>query len=245
MKSDSFTIFGHQGAAGYAPENTLLSFEEAIQRGADFIELDVHQVANELIVIHDYRLERTTNGDGIIYDKSIKYLRSLDAGKGERIPLLTEVLNLVDKRIGVNIELKSPGTAKPVMELVNRYIKNHSWSIDHFIISSFDQHELLTLRQLRPTIKIGVLMFGIPLDHNQIVEALNPFSINISIEFVNRQFIAKVHELGLRLFVFTANFPDDIRRMLEWGADGIFTDFPDRAKQIVSNPDHNPWDIQL
>jgi len=245
MKSDSFIIFGHQGAPGYAPENTLLSFKEAMQRGADFIELDVHRVDNELIVIHDYRLERTTNGKGVIYDKSIKYLRLLNAGRGERIPLLTEVLNLVDKRIGVNIELKSPGTAKPVMELVNRYIKNHSWSIDHFIISSFDQHKLLTLRQLHPTIKIGVLLFGIPLNLNQIIETLNPFSINISIEFVNRQFIAKVHQMGLKIFIFTVNYPDDIRRMLEWGADGIFTDFPDRAKQIVSDPDYNPWDIQL
>jgi len=138
MKSDSFTIFSHQGAAGYAPENTLLSFKEATQRGADFIELDVHRVDNELIVIHDYRLEQTTNGKGVVFDKSIKYLRSLDAGRGERIPLLTEVLNLADKRVGINIELKSPGTAQPVMELVNLYIKNHGWSLDHFIISSFN-----------------------------------------------------------------------------------------------------------
>jgi glycerophosphoryl diester phosphodiesterase len=242
MKSDSFTIFGHQGAPGYAPENTLLSFKEAIQRGADFIELDVHRVNNELIVIHDYRLERTTNGAGIIYDKSIKYLRSLDAGQGERIPLLTEVLNLVNKRVGVNIELKSPGTAKPVMELINLYVKNHGWSPDDFIISSFDQIELLTLRQLHLTIRIGILMFGIPLDFNQIVEALNPFSINISIEFVNRQFIAKVHQMGLKIFIFTVNYPDDIRRMLDWGADGIFTDFPDRAQQIAINLEKNPQD---
>jgi len=237
MKSDSFTIFGHQGAPGYAPENTLLSFKEAIQRGADFIELDVHRVDNELVVIHDYRLERTTNGDGILYDKSIQYLWSLDAGQGERIPFLTEVFNLVDKRVGINIELKSPGTAKPITELINHYINNHAWSLDHFIISSFDQPELLTLRQLHPTIKIGVLMFGIPLNLNQIIETLNPFSINISIEFVNRQFIAKVHQLGLKIFVFTVNYPDDIRRMLDWGADGIFTDYPDRAKQMVSNLD--------
>jgi glycerophosphoryl diester phosphodiesterase len=242
MKSDGFTIFGHQGAPGYAPENTLLSFKEAIQRGADFIELDVHRVNNELIVIHDYRLERTTNGAGIIYDKSIKYLRSLDAGQGERIPLLTEVLNLVNKRVGVNIELKSPGTAKPVMELINLYVKNHGWSPDDFIISSFDQIELLTLRQLHLTIRIGILMFGIPLDFNQIVEALNPFSINISIEFVNRQFIAKVHRMGLKIFIFTVNYPDDIRRMLDWGADGIFTDFPDRAQQIAINLEKNPQD---
>jgi glycerophosphoryl diester phosphodiesterase len=242
MKSDGFTIFGHQGAPGYAPENTLLSFKEAIQRGADFIELDVHRVNNELIVIHDYRLERTTNGAGIIYDKSIKYLRSLDAGQGERIPLLTEVLNLVNKRVGVNIELKSPGTAKPVMELINLYVKNHGWSPDDFIISSFDQIELLTLRQLHLTIRIGILMFGIPLDFNQIVEALNPFSINISIEFVNRQFIAKVHQMGLKIFIFTVNYPDDIRRMLDWGADGIFTDFPDRAQQIAINLEKNPQD---
>jgi len=237
MKLDKFIVFGHQGAPGYAPENTLLSFKESIQRGADFIELDVHRVDNELLVIHDYRLERTTNSNGILYDKSLQYLRSLDAGQGERIPFLTEVFNLVDKRVGINIELKSPDTAKPVTELVNCYINTHGWSLDHFIISSFDQPELLTLRQLHPIIKIGVLMFGIPLNLNQIIETLNPFSINISIEFVNRQFIARVHQLGLKIFVYTVNYPDDIRRMLKWGADGIFTDYPDRAKQIVSNLD--------
>jgi len=237
MKLDKFIVFGHQGAPGYAPENTLLSFKESIQRGADFIELDVHRVDNELLVIHDYRLERTTNSNGILYDKSLQYLRSLDAGQGERIPFLIEVLNLVDKRVGINIELKSPDTAKPVMELVTFYINNHGWSLDHFIISSFEQHELLTLRQLHPTIKIGVLLFGIPLNLDQIIETLNPFSINISIEFVNRQFIAEAHQLGLKIFVFTVNYTDDIRRMLDWGADGIFTDYPDRAKQIVSNLD--------
>jgi len=237
MKLDKFIVFGHQGAPGYAPENTLLSFKESIQRGADFIELDVHRVDNELLVIHDYRLERTTNSNGILYDKSLQYLRSLDAGQGERIPFLTEVFNLVDKRVGINIELKSPDTAKPVMELVTFYINNHGWSLDHFIISSFEQHELLTLRQLHPTIKIGVLLFGIPLNLDQIIETLNPFSINISIEFVNRQFIAEAHQLGLKIFVFTVNYTDDIRRMLDWGADGIFTDYPDRAKQIVSNLD--------
>jgi len=85
-------------------------------------------------------------------------------------------------------------------------------------------------------------MFGIPLNLNQIIEVLNPFSINISIEFVNRQFIAKVHQMGLKIFIFTVNYPDDIRRMLEWGADGIFTDYPDRSKQIVLNSDKRPQD---
>jgi glycerophosphoryl diester phosphodiesterase len=87
--------FGHRGAAGYAPENTLASVEKAISLGADWVEVDVYAVENELVVIHDDRLERTTNGSGYIIEQSLEYLRSLDAGEGEKIPFLREIFDLV------------------------------------------------------------------------------------------------------------------------------------------------------
>jgi len=227
-------VFGHQGAPGYAPENTLKSFDEAIRRGADWIELDVHRVADELLVIHDYRLDCTTNGKGIIYKQAINYIRSLDAGQGENVPFLAEVIDAVDRHAGINIEIKSADTAPAVMELVEHYIQNCGWSIEDFMISSFNHFELKTIRELNPDIKIGILMYGVPLDFEQIMQVIRPDSINISIEFISRSIVDIIHQKELNVFVYTVNYHDDIQWMLDLGVDGVFTDYPDRVKEIIS-----------
>ena len=105
---------GHRGARGHAPENTLASVRKAIELGADWIEVDVYGVDGELVVFHDDRLERTTNGEGLLMGQSFDYLRSLDAGDGELIPTLAEVFDVAADRVGINVELKGPGTAEPV-----------------------------------------------------------------------------------------------------------------------------------
>jgi glycerophosphoryl diester phosphodiesterase len=233
MRPGEMIIFGHKGAAGYAPENTLASFQEALQRDADWIEIDVHNVGGELMVLHDYRLERTTNGTGLLTDHDPEYIRTLDAGKGAKVPLLHEVFDLVDRQIGINIEIKSPDTAKPVLDLIDKYIRNHGWSIDNFSISSFNQFELKRVRQLNQVINIGILTFGLPIHLEYLKRALNPSSINVSIEFINRQFVQLVHRLEMAVYVFTVDYTDDIQRMIAIGADGIFTDYPDRVKAIM------------
>ena len=227
-------VFGHQGAPGYAPENTLLSFEEAIRRGTDWIELDVHWVNDELLVIHDYRLDRTTNGHGIIYKQALEYIRSLDAGQGEKIPFLHEVFDKVDRRVGINIELKSNGTARSVMALVDHYIQKYGWSIDDFMISSFNHFELKTVREINPDIKIGILLYGVPLDFDAIMQLIRPNSINISIDFISQDIVNIIHEKGLQVFVYTVNFTDEIQWMIDLNVDGVFTDYPDRVKAILS-----------
>ena len=227
-------VFGHQGAPGYAPENTLLSFEEAIRRGTDWIELDVHRVCDELLVIHDYRLDRTTDGHGIIYKKALEYIRSLDAGHGEKIPFLHEVFDQVDRRVGINIELKSDGTARPAMALLDNYIQKQGWSIDDFMISSFNHFELKTVREINPDIQIGILLYGVPLDFDAIMRRIRPNSINISIDFISQDIVNIIHEKGLRVFVYTVNFTDEIQWMIDLNVDGIFTDYPDRVRAILS-----------
>ena len=99
-------MIGHRGASGYEPENTLRSFEKALELGCSWIELDVHVVGDQLVVIHDDDLSRTTDGFGLVSTSSFNYLRSLNAGKGEQVPILQEVLDLVGQRCRVNIELK-------------------------------------------------------------------------------------------------------------------------------------------
>ena len=165
MKNRDFLCIGHRGAMGYAPENTLLSVKKALDLGVKWIEIDVYNIENELVVIHDDRLERTTDGTGYVQEQSLKYIRSLDAGGGEKIPFLKEIIDFINGRAGLNIELKGVNTADPVVKLIREYLKLETWDIDKFLVSSFNHHELLKAKQLFPELKIGALICAIPIDY--------------------------------------------------------------------------------
>jgi glycerophosphoryl diester phosphodiesterase len=130
---------GHRGAKGYEPENTLVSFEKAIEMGADGIELDVHlSLDGHLIVIHDETIDRTTNGKGVVNQMTLQELKSFTINRKYTIPTLEEVLDLVNQRCFVNIELKNQDTAEKVVQLIKHYISVKNWTHAHFIVSSFD-----------------------------------------------------------------------------------------------------------
>ena len=130
---------GHRGAPGYEPENTLRSFEKAISMGVDMVELDVHKCkSGELVVIHDKKVNRTTNKKGFVKNKNLQQLKTLDAGKKEKIPTLKEVLDFINKRVKINIELKGPKTTEAVLKLIEEYINKKKSKYSQFIISSFD-----------------------------------------------------------------------------------------------------------
>lgn len=229
-----FLVIGHRGACGYEPENTLLSFSKALELGVDMIELDVYTLKDgHTVVIHDDKVDRTTDGKGYVLDKSFDEIRSLDAGKGERTPTLEEVLDLTDRKAKVNIELKGVGTAEPVSSMIGRYIEEKDWKEDDFLVSSFNHHELRNFKKLRPEIRIGALTVGIPLDYAKFGAELGAYSVNPCIEFVDRNFVDDAHEKGMKVFVWTVNDPDDMERMRDLGVDGIFTNFPDRGKGIA------------
>ncbi|MGA1839326.1 MAG: glycerophosphodiester phosphodiesterase [bacterium] len=217
----------HRGASGHEPENTLLSIEKALSLGAQWIEIDVYAVENELVVIHDETLERTTNGQGFVVNQSLKYLRSLDAGKGQRIPLLREVFDLVDKRAGINVELKGRNSASPVSALIDEYIKNHNLTYDSIIVSSFDHDELKKVKALQPEINIGALLSSIPEHFARFAESMGAYSVHISKRSVNKQFVDDAHERGIKVFVFTINSGEDVALIQSLGVDGIFTDYPE------------------
>lgn len=227
--SKSFIKIGHRGAMGYEPENTLLSFKKALELGVDAIELDVYVCkTGELVVIHDDKVDRTTNGGGYVMEKTFDELRKLDAGKGEKIPTLSEVLDLVNRKVKVNIELKGVGTAKPVSDLVKYYVGNKGWNFDDFIVSSFNHYELKEFSALSPNVKIGVLIVGIPLGFAEFAEKLNAYSVNLCVEFINQEFVDDAHKRGMKVFVWTVNDLDEIKRIKSLGVDGIFSNFPDR-----------------
>ncbi len=220
---------GHRGAMGYEPENTLRSFKKALQLKVDMVELDVYVCkTGEVVVIHDSRVDRTTNGKGYVAEKTFQELRKLDVGKGEKIPTLKEVLDLINKKVKVNIELKGPGTAKPVFKIIETYVKEKGWSYNHFLVSSFNHYELREFNKLNPKVKIGALIVGIPLGFSKFRETVNAYSVNPSVEFINKHFVQEVHKNGMKVLVWVVNHPEDIKRMKKLGVDGIFSNFPDR-----------------
>jgi glycerophosphoryl diester phosphodiesterase len=219
--------FAHRGASGHEPENTLSAVEKAMALGADWIEVDVYAVKGELIVIHDERLERTTNGAGYITEKSLAHLRSLDAGKGQRIPTLREVLDSVDRRAGINIELKGPRTAELAVYLIEAYVRERQWNYEQFIVSSFNRRQLRKVRKFNPRIRIGILIDR-PLRHYAIfARRYRAYSVHAQINIASARFIRRAHERGLKVFVYTVNSSEEIDRLHALDVDGIFTDFPE------------------
>jgi len=220
---------GHRGAMGHEPENTIRSFKKALELNVDAIELDVYVCkTGELVVIHDDKVDRTTNGTGYTEDKTFAELRQLDAGKGELIPTLEEVLDFVDKRVIVNIELKGRSTAFTTYQVIDKYIKQNGWSELDFMVSSFDHHELNKFKHLYPQIPIGVLLEGVPLSYADCAVQLNAQSINLSLDFINQDFVNDAHKKGLKVYVYTVNDYDDISKIQKLNIDGIFCNFPER-----------------
>jgi glycerophosphoryl diester phosphodiesterase len=217
---------GHRGASGLEPENTLRSVRRAIELGADGIEIDVHCLDGELLVIHDARLNRTTNGSGPIWRHTLEEIRALDAGKGEQIPLLGEVLDTVNRTAFVNIELKGRRTAAPVLALLREYTARKGWQPDDFLISSFHRKEL---RQCKGSgFPLGILCARSPRLFRRLALELDATSVNVALPHANRKLVLQVHAAGLKLFVFTVNEREDMARLEKIGVDGIFTNFPDR-----------------
>lgn len=220
--------FGHRGAAGHAPENTLASIQKALDLGVDWIEVDVQNVEDKLIVFHDSRLDRTTNGKGPVSKHTIRDIRALDAGHGERIPLLHEVLDLMNRQCGINIELKGPDTAAGTVEIVQEYVREKKWNLKQFLISSFDSDQLAEARHLSENIPVAPLYVW---PRNQYVNKaldLKAAAIHIHERFVRKRIIAKIHAHHMNVHVYTVNNMIRILALQEMGVDGIFSDYPER-----------------
>jgi glycerophosphoryl diester phosphodiesterase len=219
---------GHRGAKGYEPENTLVSFDKALQMGADGIELDVHlSVDGHLIVIHDETVDRTTNGKGVVNQLTLQELKAFRINDTYEIPTLEEVLDLVNQRCFVNIELKNQDTAEKVVKLIEHYISVKNWIHAHFIVSSFDWNALQQVRFLNDEIRIGILTetdldLAISFARFMKAEALHP-----DFQLLTNEYTAKIQEKGILVFPWTVNETDDIQKMKSFKVDGIITDFLD------------------
>lgn len=238
-------ILAHRGASAHAPENTLAAFELALDQGAHGVELDAKLSADgEVVVIHDESLERTTHNQGRVSQLDLTALRKLDAGsffsdqfKGEKIPTLAEVLETIGKRAIINVELtnyKTPrdGLADRVCELVQRFGLQ-----DRVLFSSFLSSNLTRTRSLLPDTPRGLLALG-----GWIGWWARSFGFNFGdyqalhpgLRDATPQQVARVHRLKRRVHVWTVNAAEDMRRLIDWGVDGIITDDPKLAMDIIT-----------
>lgn len=220
---------GHRGACGHEPENTLRSFEKALELGVDMVELDVHLCqSGEVVVMHDETVNRTTNGKGPIREKRWSDLQLLEAGKGEKIPLLREVFDLVARRAKINVELKGEKTAVPVVQLIREYTDRREWPYDDFLVSSANLKEIREVARLNHEIKIGLLPSKEVTDLIRMAATLHAYSVHPHLKMVTEDFVESAHQKGVKVFVWTVNPPKEIQRMKSLKVDGIFSDYPDR-----------------
>ncbi|MEO1670174.1 MAG: glycerophosphodiester phosphodiesterase family protein [Cyanobacteria bacterium J06631_2] len=225
---------GHRGAMGHEPENTLLSIRKAIALGVDGIEIDVYNVEDRLVVIHDRDLSRTTNGKGYIDQSSFTYVRSLDAGKGEQVPTLAEVFDTVDRHALINIELKGFNTARLVVDLIQTYC-DRGWEYSDFVVSSFDHYQLNQVKQISPEITTGMLLYGLPWSYLDSAQELEVDLVIPGLDYVTSEMVGSIQQRGLKVWVYTVNQPDDINLMRSYGVNGIFTNYPERVFSFETN----------
>ncbi|MCX6786184.1 MAG: glycerophosphodiester phosphodiesterase family protein [Candidatus Komeilibacteria bacterium] len=223
-------VIGHRGAAGYEPENTLRSFKKALKLGVDMVELDVYLCASgELVVIHDKKVDRTTSGRGLVEEKTLKELKRLKIARGQKIPTLNQVLNLLDGKIKVNFELKGKNTAAPLAELIAKYIKIKGWSYNNFLVSSFKRKELARFAALAPKVPLGLLVSRLHRKLPKYSKKFNFWSVHLAASRADKKLINQAHCRGFKVFIWTVDKPAEIKKFKALGVDGIFTNFPDRA----------------
>ncbi len=234
-------VIAHRGASGYAPENTMPAFEKALEMGAEGIELDVHMTADEeIVVIHDHSIDRTSNGEGMVNGLSLRDIRKFDFGswfnadyRGVTIPTLRDVFELLRDWDGLlNIEVKSgPNIYKGIEKKLVDMTKEYSFE-DKVIFSSFNHYCLRDIKVIDSSMKIGLLYTAAlvePYIYAQHLgaEALHPYYRTITIELVEG-----CKKYGIKLNPYTIDDEREIEMIMRAGVDGVITDYPDRALRV-------------
>lgn len=226
-------VIAHRGASAHAPENTLAAFQLALEQQADGIELDVHLSADgQLIVIHDDDLARTTNQAGKVGELPLAEIRAADAGEGQKIPTLDEVLTLIQGQMWINIEFKGFAPYSPdIPEKVLVLVKAHGLG-EKIIYSSFDPRLLIQTRKLQPDAKVGLLL--LPGMAGKLVRWLfeplvKPWSLHPHYSLAQPSFMQRAARKGQAVLCWTVNDAAEIRRLKQLGVWGVITDSPTMA----------------
>ncbi|MGB9979599.1 glycerophosphodiester phosphodiesterase [Methanobacterium sp.] len=211
-------VIAHRGASFFEPENTIRAIEKAIKMGAGFVEVDVRKSKdNELVIMHDPDVNRTTNGNGFVKDYTLQELKELDADQGETIPTLDEVISCVKDRIGLVIEIKEPGTEGKILEKINEN------NLENIILTSFYHKSIKNARKINSSIDAGIIFACQPVDINQM--ALNA-SANIifpSYKYLDEDLIKQAHKNEISVYPWTIDDDRIFEKLVEMNVDGIVT----------------------
>jgi glycerophosphoryl diester phosphodiesterase len=241
MNKDKTLVLGHRGAMGLAPENTAVSFERALDEGADGVEFDVQMTRDgELVVIHDQNLERVTGKKSLVKDITLKEIKELDVGShfqddfaGQEILTLDETLDIVKKCSVINIEIKNGPVIYPkIEEKVISTVEKYGIS-DRIIISSFNHYTVRKFKELSPKLTCGVLhMAGLyqPWKYAKMVgaDAVHPYGLSITPKLVE-----KCQAEGVMVNVFGVNEERMLKKVIEAGPDMVITDYPAKALKLL------------
>tara|TARA_R110002049_G_scaffold279949_3_gene459162 strand:+ start:21770 stop:22456 length:687 start_codon:yes stop_codon:yes gene_type:complete len=219
---------GHRGAKGHITENTLESIQRALDLGVDGIEIDVHLCASgELVVFHDFTLDRMTDGTGEISKYTLKELKKLKVKGCFQIPTLAQVLLLIKNKCLLNIELKGQNTAKEACRLIDFYVEKKGWNYSNIILSSFQPHLLETAYKINDKIPLGLLT-DTDLDKAaSFAETIKAISIHADFTMLTKENVAKLKE-NFKVFTYTVNNLKPLKRIKSYEVDGIISDYPDR-----------------
>ena len=244
--ADHVLNLGHRGASYDAPENTMPAFQLAAEMGADGIEFDVQlSKDNEAVIIHDFRVDKTTDGSGLVKTKTLAELKVLDAGShfnpdfaNTPPPTLAELLTTLGPRLLYNIELKTKDYTDQGLEAeVIRLIEDHNLQ-DHCMLSSFNPFALMRARRINPFIKRGLLWSpDMPfLFRRQLFRPVaKPDMFHPYWEAVTPSMVKKEHARQVLVNVWTCNDPQAMQSLIGMGVDAIMTDRPNLLKQVIDD----------
>lgn len=228
-------IIGHKGASSIAPENTLKAFQKAIELKADYVEFDIHITKDgKIVIIHDSDKFNVTGVKGLIEDMTLDQIKSLDAGEGEKIPTIRELISIARKKIGLQIEIKSINLLDKLI-----HILREENLISTSIVSSFILNELLKLKLLEPGLKVGLLLsedlVRLKLIKRKIekIAKNNFYSIHPPFTTINKEIVDFAHSYGLKVIVWTVNDREIMENLIEINVDGVITDNISLANEVL------------
>ena len=225
-------VLGHRGCAGIEPENTMRAFKRAMDLGVDFIELDVRMsIDKKLVVIHDDKVDRTTNGNGYVRDLTFEAIRKLDAGKGEKIPSLEEAVDLLKKgKQRIAIEIKEPDTLDGILKIVME-----EGLSSKVIIVSFWHNVLKRVKEIEPEIKTGAIFVGRPVDAVSMAKAAQSELLCLKHKYIDKEVVVECHKNDIGVNAWVVDAIEDIEEMKELGVDIISSDHPDRILEELKS----------
>ncbi|MEA3286049.1 MAG: glycerophosphodiester phosphodiesterase family protein [Candidatus Marinimicrobia bacterium] len=235
-------ITAHRGSSGVAPENTMSAYLLAIEQGADYAELDVQETSDDVLILyHDKTYERTSAVIANVWDLPYDSIAGFEAGawkhedyRGEPIPLFSDIIDSVNGRMLLNVEIKMNGHQDGLTEHVMQVLEEKKF-VDQCIITSFNWAAIDLVRELYPAYKVGYLFSKMPKDKDVDVFAANVDILSVKNKIVTAEFVEKAHKAGKEVHVWgKVDKPEEMIRLRDLKIDNVITNYPDRWREFLN-----------